>query len=167
MSEHGLKQTVDPHLTVTAALSAAFGAETQGSLLGLAHDIGKFSDAFQRRLLAQGSKVDHSTAGAMECARRGMEWAAFCVAGHHGGLPDGGSPLDDSDSPTFLGRLKKAKEGQIPAYSSWPGALPTVPPPSAMGRDGLADAFFIRMLYSCLVDGNFLDTEAFMSPAPS
>ncbi len=169
-SETGLMQTVEDHLTGTAALSAefaaSFGAKAQGQLLGLAHDIGKYSAEFQRRLLEQGPRVDHSTAGAFECARRGMEWAAFGVAGHHGGLPDGGSHLDAAGQPTLWGRLKSTADGKNPSYTAWPGALPTVPPLPAMGKDGLTDSFFIRMLYSCLVDGDFLDTESFMKGAP-
>ena len=62
-------QTVAQHLTGTAELcrsfAAAFGAEADGELAGLAHDIGKCTDAFQDRLLNDGPIVDHATAGAM------------------------------------------------------------------------------------------------------
>ena len=71
--DHSREQTVYEHLTGTAELAkqfaAAFGAEEDGYLLGLLHDIGKYSDAFQHRLDG-GVRVDHSTAGAKEaCAR--------------------------------------------------------------------------------------------------
>lgn len=72
VGQNGAAQTVLAHLNQTAVLcsrfAAAFGAEEQGRLAGLAHDIGKYSDAFQRRLNG-GPKVDHATAGAWECAR--------------------------------------------------------------------------------------------------
>ena len=52
--DHSREQTVYGHLTGTAELAkqfaAAFGAEEDGYLLGLLHDIGKYSDAFQHRL---------------------------------------------------------------------------------------------------------------------
>lgn len=52
--DHSREQTVYEHLTGTAELAkqfaAAFGAEEDGYLLGLLHDIGKYSDAFQHRL---------------------------------------------------------------------------------------------------------------------
>ena len=170
VSEDGSEQSVEAHLEGTAALvagfAAPFGAGAQGRFVGLAHDIGKYSDAFQRRLLENGTKVDHATAGAVECARLGAEWAAFCVAGHHGGLPDGGSILDDAGCSTLIGRLKRGLSGGIPDYSAWPGGLPPSTPPALWGRDPLTDSFFVRMLYSCLVDGDYLDTEAFLRAAP-
>lgn len=57
-------QTVAEHLTGTAALcrefAADFGAEADGDLMGLAHDLGKCTDAFQKRLLEGGPVVDHT-----------------------------------------------------------------------------------------------------------
>ena len=71
-------QTILEHLQGTAALAqdfgAAFGAEEQARLAGLLHDIGKYSEAFQKRLQGQAVTVDHSTAGAKEAfARRQLE----------------------------------------------------------------------------------------------
>lgn len=61
-------QTVAEHLTGTAALcrefAADFGAEADGDLMGLAHDLGKCTDAFQKRLLEGGPVVDRPTARA-------------------------------------------------------------------------------------------------------
>lgn len=166
IAEDGRQQTVDAHLQGTAALcaqfAAAFEAGAQGELVGLAHDIGKNSPAFQARLLG-GRKVDHATAGAIECAKRDALWASLCVAGHHGGLPDAGNLTDQAGDPTLFGRLKKGISGGIPPYQvSLP--LPQVPPPAPWGKDGFTDAFFTRMLYSCLVDADYLDTERFMQP---
>ena len=57
-----------------------------------------------------------ATAGALECARRDALWAACCVAGHHGGLPDVGNlRVDREDAPTLIGRLRRAMApGGIP-----------------------------------------------------
>ena len=67
--EDGSVQTVQAHLSGTAKLCGSFarqfGEEERGRLLGLAHDIGKCSDAFQKRLHG-GPKTDHATAGALE-----------------------------------------------------------------------------------------------------
>lgn len=75
IAQNGTKQAVLEHLNQTAELcsrfAAAFGAEDQGKLAGLAHDLGKYSPAFQRRIRGSPEQVDHSTAGAWECARRG------------------------------------------------------------------------------------------------
>ena len=94
VAEDGRQQTVLQHLSATAqkctAFAQVFHAEEQGDLAGLAHDLGKYSNEFQDRLLHHGPRVDHATAGAFECFRLGQPYAAFAVAGHHGGLPDGG-----------------------------------------------------------------------------
>ena len=154
------EQTVIEHLTGTAELSArfasSFDAEAQGYLIGWAHDIGKRSAEFQARLRG-GRVVDHAAAGAFECAKQDALWAAACVAGHHGGLPDFGNRNDTPADQTLIGRLRRA----IPAYEPLP--LPQTEAPRGYGRDPLTDSFLIRMLYSCLVDADFLDTERFMS----
>ena len=66
-------QTVAEHLTGTAALcrefAADFGAEADGDLMGLAPDLGKCTDAFQKRLLEGGPVVDHTMAGMLTCIK--------------------------------------------------------------------------------------------------
>ena len=49
---------------------------------------------------------------------------------------------------------------------AWGRSGPPSTPPALWGRDPLTDSFFVRMLYSCLVDGDYLDTEAFLRAAP-
>ena len=168
IASDGRKQTVDEHLSGTARrcgdFAAKFAEEERGQLLGLAHDIGKYSDAFQKRLLG-GVKVDHATAGALECAKAGEDAAACCVVGHHGGLPDFGNPRTDyPGAPTCIGRMKKGMAGGIP-HCHWSGKLPA-PRTKPVFSDHYAMSMWVRMLYSCLVDADYLDTEAFMSVTP-
>ncbi len=166
----GRKQTAAEHLNGTAercALFAApFGAEALGRLAGLSHDLGKYSMEFQRRL-AGGPEVDHATAGAFACWRMGQPLAAFAAAGHHGGLPDRGTQGDSPDAGTFLGRMKRAERGMLPDCSPWTEeiTLPSPAPPPC-GAEPLSLMFFTRMLFSCLTDADFLDTEAFMDGSP-
>lgn len=160
----GEKQTVEEHLTGTAkrcaAFAAAFGEEKRGELLGYTHDIGKCSPEFQKRLLG-GPKADHATAGALECAKIREDLAACCVVGHHGGLPNFGNPKADyPGAPTCIGRLKKGLSGGIPEYH-WQGKLPS-PGKTPAFQDRFTQSLWTRMLYSCLVDADYLDTEAFM-----
>ncbi len=168
IAEDGREQTILEHLEGTARLAqefaSAFGAEEVGYLAGICHDIGKYSTAFQKRIREHTAKVDHSTAGAWELAQRGRIDAAFAVAGHHGGLPDCGGAMDVET--TFLGRMNKAQKGQLPDYSAWKGEV-TLPQASPMQSYGQEEAiFFTRMLYSCLVDADYLDTEGFMTNQP-
>ena len=163
-SEDGREQTVLEHLDAAAAACArsasAFGAGEQGRLAGLAHDIGKYSGAFQRRIRGEDIRVDHSTAGAWECAKLGQLPAAFAVMGHHGGLPDGGGKTDGPDQGTFCGRMNKAAAGRLAPYDAWKGevVLPRAPLPFPLASPSEM-MFFTRMLYSALVDADFLDTD--------
>ena len=162
-------QTVAQHLTGTAELcrgfAAAFGADADGELAGLAHDIGKCTEEFQNRLLNDGPIVDHATAGAMACAVRGSRYVSACVAGHHGGLPDfGNMRTARKDDGTFYGRLLKGRDEQCLGRCGDSGV--TLPPPTVSAAQKLTPlqaSFWMRMLYSCLVDADFLDTEQFMS----
>lgn len=167
-SEDGRLQTVLEHLEGTAkrcgAFAAAFGAEEQGTLAGMAHDIGKFSKEFQKRLLENGPRVDHATAGAFEC--RSQSPLVFCIAGHHSGLPDMGGKTD-IDSSTLWSRLNGAQQGKLADCSAWKEevVLPNggVPPVDVTTPDKINFDFYVRMLYSCLTDADYLNTEEFMS----
>ena len=156
-------QTVKEHLQGTAALAEVFaqpfGGCEQARLAGDLHDIGKYSREFQHRLEG-GPKVDHSTAGGKEAFQLRQFEAAFAVMGHHGGLPDYGGKNDTGDTSTLYGRQQK----KVPDYSAWKQEIALSPAsrPSHIPPDNLSEAFYIRMLYSCLVDADYLDTEAFM-----
>ena len=166
--EEQRQQTVLDHLRGTAELAAgfaaAFSAAEEGRRCALLHDIGKYSAAFQRRIRGSPEQVDHSTAGAYEAAKREDAAGAFCAAGHHTGLPDGGVSSDYPDKPTLRGRLNRAAKGKIEDYSAF-GNEVTVPAaelPKRFLQSPESGFFFTRMLYSCLVDADFLDTERFM-----
>ena len=168
ISDDERSQTVLAHLQNVALLAKSFAhpfsGDKQAELAGLAHDIGKYSDSFQNRLRGLPIRVDHSTAGAVECWGRGQPFAAFAVAGHHGGLPDGGSQTDGPDQTTLWGRIKRKEWGLLESYEAWMQEvmLPKTEVPDFTERSGSEWVFFTRMLYSCLVDADFLDTEAFM-----
>ncbi|MDT8437074.1 MAG: CRISPR-associated endonuclease Cas3'', partial [Gemmatimonadota bacterium] len=157
-----------------AAFSGAFGAEAWGRIAGLWHDIGKYSDAFQSYLRTSSSPdsheaeaamgTDHSTAGAQHAVSEfGLlgHLLAFPIAGHHSGLLDA-----IGDGACLESRLSK----EVEPWAETPGSLldqarPDPPPfvRDALGRhDAFSVAFFVRMVFSCLVDADFLDTEAFM-----
>lgn len=183
VSEDGARyEAVCDHLREVAEMAAdfarPFAAEEWAYAAGMAHDIGKYSKEFQRRILENGRKVDHSTAGAEVLMDEGLAPLSYCVAGHHGGLPDGGTGADLSG--TLIGRLRKAECGGIPDYHAFQSEV-SVPKPSEniagffrrSGGNNLKDAasadyvafresFFIRMVFSCLVDADYLCTERFM-----
>lgn len=104
-------QTVLEHLTGTAQLAGAFadafGKQEWGYCCGMLHDIGKYSEEFQKKIKYDtNEQVDHSTAGTKLCMEKGGYYSllAYCIAGHHAGLPDYGN----TEIPSSLcGRLKK------------------------------------------------------------
>lgn len=163
------RQTIEEHLEGTAKhaeqFAAAFGGESYARTAGWYHDIGKCSDAFLTRLLEQGPKVDHASAGAYELQRQGQMIEAMCVAGHHSGLLDMGN-VNVPKTGTFAGRIQKVQNKQVPTYQI-PEMIkqqPIVCPyPVDILTSPFSISFFTRFLFSCLVDADFLDTEQFMT----
>ncbi len=166
-------QPLSDHLNNVAALAGEFAeffkSRDWAEATGLLHDRGKASIEYLRRLRGSNRKVDHSTAGAQYAANE-FEGAgrliAACIAGHHGGLQDGGSEQDSC----LAARLKRIvpeviQQEELPSPVIG-GKFPFKPERS---RTGLAFqvSFFTRMLFSCLVDADFLDTEHFMNSEKS
>ena len=167
----GRIQTMKDHLCETAELAGRFaerfGKADWGYACGMLHDIGKYSLAFQDKIKNNSNRqVDHSTAGAKACFEKGgmYSFMSYCIAGHHSGLPDYGSSSDPGNAPTLQGRKKKhiedcgayKSEIHIPEIKTLPFDPQNSPDPD------FSLSVFIRMLYSCLVDADFLDTEYFM-----
>ena len=165
-------QTVQQHLENVAELAKEFampfGAEDMAYQSGLAHDLGKFSAGFQHRIWDGGPKTDHSTAGAMEMKKLANNpctlLPAYCIAGHHAGLMNGGGQQDDSETTgTLFGRLNKNLPQDYLVYKDFVQLkVPQPPRIKPLGRQGFSLSFLTRMLFSCLVDADFLDTDAFM-----
>ena len=172
-------QTLKSHAENVAALAAQFaepfGAAEIARYTGLLHDLGKYSDPFQNRLRG-GKRVDHATAGAKEAIARWQligKLMAYCIAGHHAGLANGSGEGKNRST------LKERLAADIPALNPvWQAEIPlpekiALSPPKRhpdyhnfdqdkqVAHCRFIESFFIRMLYSCLVDADYLDTEAF------
>jgi len=173
---------LDEHSLSVANLASEFAGQFNGvewaRLAGLWHDLGKYSNEFQHYIKAvsgfdaeahiegKPGRVDHSTAGAlhsMRCFGAHGRILAYLVAGHHAGLPDWSS--SDTGASSLSQRLGVTQDyllDRIPAQLIPQEILIQTKPAtkSQGGSDGLH--LWLRMLYSCLVDADFLDTEAFM-----
>ncbi len=166
---HLLSAHLQDSATRSAAFAARFGVADIGHVAALLHDVGKYSRAFQAYLRG-GARVEHSTAGAKIAAERWRgpvgRLLAFCIAGHHGGLANA---LEAGTRRALADRLRGKFAQDIPEPQDlWQReiSLPsTLQPPKLIVRSpdrvGFQYAFLVRMLFSCLVDADYLDTEDF------
>ena len=168
-------QTLQSHSVnvgeMAAEFAQVFGAQEIACQTGQLHDLGKYSEPFDRRLHG-GPSIDHATAGAKIAVER---WGnvigklmAFCIAGHHAGLANGNGEGDNRR--TLKQRLALQFGTDISALDNlWqqeiklPQNLSAPPLKADAHHPFFSYAFFTRMLYSCLVDADYLDTEAFYS----
>lgn len=179
-------QTLKEHLTETAELVAQYSesfCEMEYAMnLGLLHDIGKYQIAFQKRLEGDRIAVEHSIYGAMEWIEHNFpESGAYCIAGHHGGLLDIGTNSDTKEDSTLKGRLKRGTSAVVD-YSAYQQEIQLYPvkgipaknislPTQNITKEELEMlqkelAFWTRMMFSCLVDADFLNTETFYNKTP-
>lgn len=172
-------QRLDCHLEKVASRAATFAATFEASswarLIGLWHDLGKYSPDFQKYIRASSEahlegklgRVDHSTAGALHALSRFGKLGrilAYCIAGHHAGLPDWQSEI--SPRASLAWRLEQKELLRTATEAGTPAAILNQAPPTEKAKNGtgLSRSLWLRMLFSCLVDADFLDTEAFMDP---
>ena len=170
-------QLLEQHLSQVANKAAEFANSWGGSewayLAGLWHDLGKYSIEFQNKLLVENGfeahlecalgKVVHSEAGGHLSSINGWKGIdrvlSWLIMGHHAGLTDFNSDIIGAKalSPKMKNYQRSRKILENIPVSILKKNKPKTPFPK--GSDA---AFFIRMIFSCLVDADFLDTEEFM-----
>lgn len=175
-SDDGRKQLLLDHLNGTSKLCRENANEFWADIaefVGQIHDIGKYTSGFQKRINgAENIRVEHAICGAKEVAKAPpksyVPMIEYCVAGHHSGLPDGGTKVDGEEDSTLHGRMKR-KTGD---YSAYENEVKLEYP-----KDNLRElfdvsnqreiierySFFTRYLFSCLTDADFIDTERFVT----
>jgi CRISPR-associated endonuclease/helicase Cas3 len=180
-------QPLDVHLKAVAALASGFARQFCSCdwawNAGLLHDFGKAANEFRAYLRRENhiddegydgaglGRVNHSSAG----AALAEEWhnqnsrpfgriLSYLIAGHHAGLPD--YHTCDGGMGALQKRLEEGKADLERIHTVAAELRPTQHPlsklPAFVKKENFH--FWVRMLYSCLVDADFLDTEAFMEP---
>jgi CRISPR-associated endonuclease/helicase Cas3 len=165
-------QPLHEHLSAVGSLAAefalAFGAQALARPAGLLHDLGKFTGEFQLRLEGKSPRVDHATWGARIASERYGpcfgRLLAYGIAGHHAGLANG---KDGKSRTSLQDRLNSSLPDLWP---SWQQEL-SLPEPSDLqlptgfqprrDRGAFQLTLLARMLFSCLVDADFIDTDEF------
>lgn len=159
-------QSNDEHCLGVAEIAADFASEfgmgEWGRILGLLHDRGKERNGFQAYIKHFSgydetaysiSSKDHSYIGAVIAHRLKMDgffWLSNAIAGHHRGLYN-------------IDELQVKLQESLPDEVSQ--AIPDIGLVLPKYKISLRDVSHIgRMLFSCLVDADWLDTEKFMNP---
>ncbi|MEV5747172.1 CRISPR-associated helicase Cas3' [Actinoallomurus sp. NPDC052308] len=163
---HGLPE----HLRRTAALARGFaevfGAGELAAYLGLVHDVGKAACGWQAALLRAEKDepigIDHKLAGTWLAHEQGLGPLAAAVFGHHGGLPSRATlkaalmAVEASEWERVTEAVTRAAE-LVPEIH--PGIRPSLPDWVAGRPDAFAAELLLRLVFSALVDADFLDTE--------
>jgi CRISPR-associated endonuclease/helicase Cas3 len=152
-----------------ARYATVFGGHELAQVAGRLHDLGKYTEKFQRRLQGEIPKVDHATWGALVAQQRFGSLGtllAYGIAGHHAGLANG--RLREG-RPSLCERLSSETRDQLPPLlADWQREIElpqTIEGPRsftpAPARKMFQIALLARMIFSCLVDADFVDTDNF------
>jgi CRISPR-associated endonuclease/helicase Cas3 len=175
-----LWQPLEEHLRGVGARAQGFAemfdSGQWGRIAGLWHDLGKYQQEFQEKLRGRAISVEHSGAGAALAFQKDRSLGmplAFAIAGHHAGLANFRD--SNADARPLIERLKDNEPVISRIASDIPSdilteTLPSFPTflPSPGGRGDAAPRrameFWVRMLFSALVDADRLDAERFATP---
>lgn len=175
---HALSHHLQKVGDLSSQFSSAFESEEWSKLAGYWHDLGKFHPRFQKYIrdksgyerenahIETNDRPRHSTAGAIHAINQlGPLYGhivAYLIAGHHAGLPDW------SGGKGSLSYRLADPESQ----NEYQGSFDSAGPPTLLQSNKLAlpkyidseekFSLWVRMLFSSLVDADFLDTEQFM-----
>lgn len=170
-------QLLKDHLVNVGKLAeefaGAFNCSDYGKAAGLLHDLGKYTLEFQKRLEGSSVRVDHAAWGANIATEKYDLYGyfiAYAIAGHHAGLCNGEyrteqklTPLnercDKNRLPNLISVWQQELEQHLPAQIKAPSLQPN------KGFASFQFAFLARMILSCLVDADRLDTEDFCNRA--
>ena len=174
-SWHLLEDHLREVAKIAAETASAFGAGDLAWWAGILHDAGKASEAFQRYLRLcyeqpdqKHQTVDHKGAGAARAQTAVAGPLAFVIQGHHGGLPGAGSLATKTKEWKKLERAREI-ELALAAFEALVGKptlaeRPSPIVPAFASANRLSGEFFLRMLFSALVDADHADTERHFTP---
>lgn len=171
--DNRLCQPLAVHLCRVSQLASRFASEARPrdgtfaesvEAAGLLHDLGKYRPEFQQ-LLARarpgGESTRHKQAGAARAVALKRTDAAFAIGGHHGGLPDKAALRDliaATGGADVAERIWNAAVADCPELGS---IAPCAPPVSCELEFDLR----VRLLFSCLVDADWLNSASAVDPS--
>lgn len=171
----GQWQPLHIHLRNVAVLAKRFAAplnfENEAELAGLLHDLGKYRNEFQAYLRGERSssvETQHAIYGSAWALQPHQQMGAFlAVAGHHAGLHNLSDAQAAASKPAIVNsvativRRLESETGPLPKPPGIPSFLESAAQPE------LAADLYVRMLFSCLVDADRLDTACWPTSPPA
>lgn len=159
---------------MAADFARPWDAHAFAEAAGWLHDIGKFNPEFQRYLRESEAGVwqgrrgpDHKAAGAALASRSQLDALCFLIQGHHGGLhsrADLKSWLSDRLQDDAVVEAIRQANLAIPDLELRLRQVAALPPPNQFENEPTTLDLYLRMLFSALVDADFLDTERHFRP---
>lgn len=160
-NDKGEIQTMKQHSEGVAKIMTSFALSDDFSEIysycGLVHDLGKYSEGFQRYISFGGEKEPHAKWGAYMAKNNKLINIALPIYGHHVGLPN-----RDAMFETFETCKQESEKWETILQAVNEDNANTAPCDNAPFNkiNGILQReLFIRMLYSALVDADSLDTE--------
>jgi len=170
---HELAEHLQDVAELSSALAAKLNFSDLGYYAGLWHDLGKYNPKFQVYLEQchrdthfgqRPRSVPHAIHGAVLVARAGLELLAPIIYGHHAGLPE----IQNMKAKLTEAALSEDYQAVLQAAEQDLGSLSLPPdfqlPTDDRFQDRHSTELFVRLLFSCLVDADYLDTEAHFQP---
>lgn len=159
-----------------AQYAKIFDAEDEARIAGLWHDLGKYSDVFIERLRGEASGLDHWSMGAVvalyELREKALA-AALAIQGHHIGLQEGSAEnIREELNLSMLSEVEKRSDQLCLTEPDWnlllkrfaDDGFKAPSPPSRslynLKAPHIAAMLDVRMLFSALVDADYIETEA-------
>lgn len=184
------KQSIAEHSESTAKLAKQYSVcylEDISEYLCMLHDVGKYRDGFQQRILGKSNlPCRHACCGAQEIKRHEKSGSnlfrfiapmlEYCVSGHHSGLQNGIATPKHSDGTLFDSLNEKAEDIEkyrcffediaVPDDVDLQALISKMSEGCGSNEEAVERyAFFTRYLFSCLTDADFIDTESFYGEA--
>jgi CRISPR-associated endonuclease/helicase Cas3 len=169
---NGQSHLLRNHLREVGNLSSDFASQIDPSFneaarwAGLLHDLGKYRDEFQEYLLGKrkgGEDTHHAVYGAGMAFELRSVALAYAIAGHHAGLHDAQGLVELLNKSGYkvknnLKLLREKFEAELGKLTEKINEPDFVKETDAISR--FKTDLFVRMIFSALVDADFLDTEA-------
>jgi CRISPR-associated endonuclease/helicase Cas3 len=177
---HSLKKHILRVSEMARDFAVPLGASEIAYFLGLLHDLGKFRYEFQEYLheCYQAEKkhqtppppgsAPHKQAGALAVETLAPDgWGRFLslpLFGHHGGMLSPSETARKVAEKTTDAEVEELLERAVTVDARLQSIPPDIAPLQAFAEDPFALEMYVRLIYSCLVDADALDTEAHNDP---